>query len=77
MKGLLDRAVESQQMLEMIYIANDNQLSQRIIKVLKVTDDSIKAYCNTKRQFRTFKLDNILSVLTCLETNGGINDGYI
>lgn len=62
MKRILNHAASTQQKLEMIYINKDNQISQRIIKVLKVTETSIKAYCYTKRQFRIFKLDNILSV---------------
>lgn len=62
MKGILNRASESHQKLEMIYISSDNQISQRIIKVLAVNELSVKAYCYNKKQFRTFKLSNILSV---------------
>ncbi|MBS4198630.1 hypothetical protein KHA93_03070 [Bacillus sp. FJAT-49732] len=62
MKGIINRANGTDQRLELIYMNNDNQISQRIIKVLAVTDQSIKAYCYTKQQFRTFKLENILSV---------------
>ncbi|HBZ09095.1 MAG TPA: hypothetical protein DEO65_04295 [Bacillus bacterium] len=62
MKSLLMRAVESKQSLELIYINRDNQLSQRIIKVIAVTDSAVKAYCYQKRQFRTFNLNYILSV---------------
>ena len=61
MNGILKRAAGTQQKLELIYITNENQISQRIIKVLAVTDHAIKAYCYTKKQFRTFKLENILS----------------
>ncbi len=62
MIGLLKRAVESKQTLEMIYMSSNNQISQRIIKVIAVTETTIKAYCYTKRQFRTFKLASVLSV---------------
>ncbi len=62
MIGLLKRAAGSSQRLELIYTNRDNQLSQRIIKVLAVTESTIKAYCYTKRQFRTFSLENVLSV---------------
>ncbi|WP_018663809.1 hypothetical protein [Heyndrickxia acidiproducens] len=62
MKSLLLNAVESGERLEMIYISEKGEISQRIIKVLNVEDGSIKAYCCTRRQFRTFKLVNILSV---------------
>jgi len=62
MKGILNRAAGTEQKLELIYITNENQLSQRVIKVLAVTDYAVKAYCYNKRQFRTFKLSNILSI---------------
>lgn len=62
MLGTLNRASGTGQKLELIYINNDNQISHRVIKVLKVTDHMVKAYCYTKRQFRSFKLENILSV---------------
>ncbi|MCM3111698.1 hypothetical protein [Lederbergia lenta] len=62
MEGLLKRAVGTQDKLEMIYLSNDGTVSQRIIKVLKVTDVSVKAYCYYRKRFRTFKLANVLSV---------------
>lgn len=70
MKGILLRAADSKNPLELIYINNDNQISQRIIKVLGVNDNQIKAYCYTRRQFRTFKLDNILSVAPHRQRSG-------
>lgn len=70
MKSLLKRAAESKQRLEMIYINRDNQLSQRTIKVIAVTDSTLKAYCYTKRQFRTFNLANILSVAPVKQRRG-------
>lgn len=62
MNHLLKRAQADQTPIEIIYINGQNQLSQRVIKVLSVNDASIKAYCYTKRQFRIFKRANILSV---------------
>lgn len=48
--------------LEMIYIDHDNQITQRTVKVLQVNKDTVLAYCYNKRQVRSFKLQNILSV---------------
>ncbi len=70
MKSLLKRAAESKQRLEMIYINRDNQMSQRIIKVIDVKGSTIKAYCYTKRQFRTFNLANILSAAPVRQRRG-------
>jgi predicted DNA-binding transcriptional regulator YafY len=62
MKGLLIRAVESGERLEMIYLSNNGELSQRIIKVEKIGEDFFRAYCYKRRQVRTFKLNNVLSI---------------
>lgn len=59
---LLKKAEETKIPIQIIYINNKNQITQRVIKVSKVTDTSVKAYCYRKRQFRTFKLENVLSV---------------
>ena len=62
MGGLLQRSIESQERLEMIYLSEDGTISQRCIKVLNVSPGFIKGYCYTKRHFRTFKMGNILSI---------------
>ncbi|MCI1745118.1 MAG: hypothetical protein LKI07_12730 [Heyndrickxia oleronia] len=62
MKGLLLRAVETHEKLEMIYLSNKGEISQRVIRVEKVGDQSFRAYCYTRKQVRTFKLNNILSI---------------
>ena len=61
MKGLLLRAVESHEKLEMIYLSNKGEITQRIIQVEKVGDQSFRAYCYSRKQVRTFNLSNILS----------------
>ena len=62
MKGLLKRAVESNEVLEMIYQNNKGEFSQRRIQVIKVNEESFSAYCFTRKQQRTFKLSNVLSM---------------
>ncbi|MGY0692598.1 hypothetical protein ACW2QC_07360 [Virgibacillus sp. FSP13] len=47
--------------LEMIYIDHNNKITQRTIKVLRSNKDTVLAYCYTKKQVRTFKIENILS----------------
>lgn len=63
MKGLLKRAVESKEVLEMIYQNNKGEFSQRRIQVIKMSEESFSAYCFTRKQQRTFKISNILSVV--------------
>ncbi len=62
MKGLLKRATESKEVLEMIYQNNKGEFSQRRIQVIKMSEESFNAYCFTRKQQRTFKISNVLSV---------------
>ncbi|MFD2446362.1 hypothetical protein ACFSO7_20585 [Bacillus sp. CGMCC 1.16607] len=62
MKSQLIKAVESGRILELIYVDGKGNISQRKIKVLDVNAESFCAYCYTRQQRRTFKLDNILSI---------------
>lgn len=59
---LLKRAADLKMPIQIIYIDKNNQITQRMIKVLAISDENIRAYCYMKRKFRTFKLSNILSV---------------
>ncbi|WP_433958833.1 hypothetical protein [Cytobacillus horneckiae] len=62
MTGLLKRAVSNREDLEMIYLDDKGNISQRRIKVLSVYDESFRTYCYVRRQQRTFKICNVLSM---------------
>ncbi|WP_077622860.1 hypothetical protein [Sediminibacillus massiliensis] len=62
MENLLHRSKDTKQIIEIIYIADDDQLSQRSIRVIAVKEKSILAYCYSRKKIRTFKQDNILAV---------------
>lgn len=62
MKSLLKRAAESKEVLEMIYQNNKGEFSQRRIQVIKMNEESFSAYCFTRKQQRSFKISNVLSV---------------
>jgi predicted DNA-binding transcriptional regulator YafY len=61
MKGLLLNALEMQEPLEIIYISDKGELSQRVIILEAIGEAHIKAFCTLRRQRRIFKLSNILS----------------
>jgi len=62
MRSILLRALESGEKLEMIYIAKNNEMTHRTIKVLSVGFDSFTAFCYLRNKQRTFLMKNILSV---------------
>ncbi|MDN3015042.1 hypothetical protein PH210_02345 [Paenibacillus sp. BSR1-1] len=63
MDGLLIRSIEENIPLEMIYLAENQELSQRSLIVKEISDEYIRAYCLLRKQIRTFKRENILSIM--------------
>jgi predicted DNA-binding transcriptional regulator YafY len=62
MKGLLLRSLAVQQPLEIIYLSDKGKLSQRVIIVEEIQENKIIAFCKLRNQYRTFKIENILSI---------------
>lgn len=63
MKEQILKAFKYQQLIDMMYMANDGSISKRRIKILKVSGDSFQAYCFLRHKKRTFKMDNVLSLM--------------
>lgn len=61
MRDNLIKAMETNDEVDIIYLAKNGQVSQRRIKVLQINEDLIKAYCYLRRSNRTFKITNILA----------------
>ncbi|CDQ39079.1 hypothetical protein GCM10007111_23990 [Virgibacillus kapii] len=61
MIGLLQRSKEKKQKLVLVYIDHDNQITQRLIRVVEINRNSILAYCFYRQQLRRFTFKNILS----------------
>jgi predicted DNA-binding transcriptional regulator YafY len=64
MDGLFIRSIEENIPLEMIYLADNQELSQRKLIVKEINADYIRGYCLLRKQMRTFKRENILSLMT-------------
>jgi predicted DNA-binding transcriptional regulator YafY len=73
MDGLLLRSIEENIPLEMIYLSCDQQISQRKLLVKEVNDEYIRAYCLLRKQVRTFRRENILSLMP----NTRANDSFL
>lgn len=63
MDGLFVRSIEENMPLEMIYLADNSEITQRKLIIKEVTDEYIRAYCLLRKQIRTFKRENILSIM--------------
>lgn len=62
MNSLLKRSAQSGEVLEMIYISKKGEITQRKIKVIKVSDGYFIAYCYLRHKRRVFVQSNILSI---------------
>jgi predicted DNA-binding transcriptional regulator YafY len=61
-KGLLLHSLSTQQPLEMIYLSDKGEISQRVIIVEEIQKNKVVAFCKLRNQYRTFKIENILSI---------------
>jgi predicted DNA-binding transcriptional regulator YafY len=59
---VLRRALEDHQEITIMYIKGSD-ITERKIKVKKIDNDNIEAYCYLRHQIRHFKKENILSAM--------------
>lgn len=57
---ILKRALEDHKIISIMY-QKGNELTQRNIKIIKIKDNDIEAYCYLRHQIRHFKKENILA----------------
>lgn len=62
MRDQLVKAMQRNQIVNMMYMAKDGTVSKRRIKIIKVVGDTFHAYCFTKQAKRTFLIGSILAV---------------
>lgn len=62
MNVILKKAYEKRIPVEIIYISQDNKITQRTVFIEKITPSSIQTYCFLRQEQRKFIIDNILAV---------------
>lgn len=55
------KSMQLNQIIEMIYMKNNGEISKRRVKVLSVEGNTFKAYCFLRNTKRTFKVENVLA----------------
>ncbi|AVK85973.1 transcriptional regulator [Lysinibacillus sp. B2A1] len=63
MKEQLIKSMQHNQIVSMMYIAQDGKISKRRIKIIKIVGDSFQAYCFSRKAKRTFIISNVLAVV--------------
>ncbi|MCA0969046.1 hypothetical protein LCM20_00415 [Halobacillus litoralis] len=62
MEFLLKRSLEDKMKLDIIYVSKSGDVTQRTIRVVRIREDHVAAYCFERREVRTFRRENILSL---------------
>ncbi|WP_339233766.1 hypothetical protein [Oceanobacillus sp. FSL W7-1281] len=61
MIGFLTSAMNGKEKIMIYYMDHNNNVTQRIIRVVGIDNEKVLAYCYYRKQVRSFKLENILS----------------
>jgi hypothetical protein len=69
MNNLFERSKNENLPLEIIYLSDDHQFSKRKLIVKEINDEYIRAYCLLRKQMRTFRVENILSIMPDSRSN--------
>lgn len=62
MKEQLIKAMQRNQVVNMMYIAKSREITKRRIKIINIVGDSFTAFCFTRYAKRTFMINNVLAV---------------
>ncbi|MEK4385717.1 transcriptional regulator [Solibacillus sp. FSL W7-1464] len=62
MREQLIKAMKHNQILDIVYIAKDQSITKRRIKLIKISGNHVQAYCFSRHAKRNFIVDNILAV---------------
>ncbi|WP_134687283.1 WYL domain-containing protein [Brevibacillus migulae] len=67
----LHKYMAAAQPVELIYLDRYGQTSQRMVRLLEMKNDHVKAYCMTRRAPRYFVIENILAINPVTHTSKG------
>lgn len=73
MKEQIKKAMQHNQIVDIMYMAKDNTITKRRIRLIKVTGNTLQAYCFTRHAKRLFKIENILAAYPVINKVSGLN----
>lgn len=62
MRDIVKKAIQNNYLLDMIYLSEAGQMTKRRIKVFKMENECIYAFCFLRQSKRSFKMSNILAL---------------
>lgn len=73
MKEQMKKAMQHNQVVDIMYMAKDNTITKRRIKLIKMIGDTVQAYCFTRHAKRTFNIESILAAQPIMNKASGLN----
>ncbi|MER2058814.1 MAG: transcriptional regulator [Niallia sp.] len=67
MRDQLVKALQHNQIVNMMYLAQSGEITKRRIKIIKIVGNTFQAYCFVRRAKRTFLIDNVLAIIPVVE----------
>lgn len=62
MREQLIKAMQRNQLVDIMYIAKNDSVTKRRVRVIKIVGDSLQAFCFTRQAKRSFIIQNVLAV---------------
>lgn len=63
MREQLMKAMQRNQLVNIMYVAKDGSVTKRCVKVIKIVGDLFQAFCFTRCAKRAFLISNVLVVI--------------
>lgn len=72
MREQILKAMKRHQLIDVIYMAKNGDITKRRVKVLKIAGGSLQVYCYTKNAKRTLILEQVLAVKPVILKERGV-----
>ncbi len=63
MREQLIKAMQRNQLINMMYVSKNGSVTKRRVKVIKIIGNSFQAFCFTRHSKRTFIINNVLAIV--------------
>jgi predicted DNA-binding transcriptional regulator YafY len=67
---IVSQALKMQRKIEIIYLC-DKGITKRIVKPIKLENDTLEAFCYARNSIRKFKIEGILSAAYVINKKAG------
>lgn len=72
MREQLVKAMQRNQLVNMMYVSKNGSVTKRRVKIIKIVGDSFQAFCFMRQTKRTFLISSVLAVVPVVYKERGI-----